>query len=68
MIPVAIVSNGTRVLGSALLTYYWGERMAEGFFHMFSGWVIFMVATLLLLTVHASLLSVRRAVCRATAT
>ena len=60
MIPVAIVSNGIRVVGTALLTYYWGVQMAEGFFHSFSGWVIFLVATILLLGLHAALVSVRR--------
>lgn len=60
MVPVAIVSNGIRVVGAALLTYYWGAKMAEGFFHWFSGWVIFLVAIILLLGLHAALSSLRR--------
>src|SRR5205807_9793941 len=60
MLPVAFVSNGIRVGGTALLTYYWGVQMAEGFFHSFSGWVIFLVATILLLGLHAVLVSLRR--------
>src|SRR2546425_6958288 len=60
MVPVAIVSNGIRVVGAALLTYYWGAKMAEGFFHWFSGWVIFLVAIILLLGLHTALTSLRR--------
>ena len=60
MVPVAIVSNGVRVVGAALLTNYWGARMAEGFFHWFSGWVIFMVAIILLFGLHRALASLRR--------
>ena len=66
MVPLAIASNGVRVVGAALLTNYWGARAAEGFFHSFSGWAIFMVATVLLLILHAGLLSLRRALHRAT--
>jgi exosortase len=52
VIPLAIISNGLRVVGTAMLTYYWGPEAAEGFLHSFSGWVIFIVATCLLLLLH----------------
>jgi len=60
MAPVAIVSNGFRVMGAALLAYYWGAKMAEGFFHSFSGLVIFSVAIILMLGLHATLASLHR--------
>ncbi len=52
VIPLAVISNGLRVVGTAMLTYYWGPEAAEGFLHSFSGWVIFIVATCLLLALH----------------
>jgi exosortase len=52
MVPVAIVSNGIRVVITALLVNYFGFRMAEGFMHSFSGWAIFMVSVMLLLVSH----------------
>jgi exosortase A len=48
-IPVAIVSNGARVAGTGIAAHRWGPSVAEGFFHEFSGWVVFMVAFALML-------------------
>jgi exosortase len=52
MVPIAIVSNSIRILGAGILTYHFGPRMAEGFFHEFSGWVIFVAALLLMFACH----------------
>jgi exosortase len=43
-IPVAIVSNGLRVAGTGIAAHHFGSAAAEGFFHEFSGWVVFIVA------------------------
>jgi exosortase len=43
-IPVAIVANGARVAGTGIASQWWGPSVAEGFFHEFSGWVVFIVA------------------------
>jgi exosortase/archaeosortase family protein len=60
MIPLAIISNGTRVMITALMTHYIGPRAAEGFMHEFSGWVIFVVATVLFLALHSFTVYVRK--------
>jgi len=60
MIPLAIISNGTRVMITALMTNYIGPQAAEGFMHEFSGWVIFVVATALFLALHTLTVVVRR--------
>ena len=60
MIPLAIISNGTRVMITALMTNYIGPRAAEGFMHEFSGWVIFVVATILFLALHSLTVYVRK--------
>jgi exosortase len=50
-IPIAIVANGLRVAGTGLAAHYYGPEAAQGFFHSFSGWLVFAVAFLLLLIV-----------------
>ena len=60
MVPLAIVSNGTRVMITALMTNYIGPQAAEGFMHEFSGWVIFVVATALFLGLHSLTVVVRK--------
>ena len=51
-VPVAIISNGARVAGTGIAAHRWGPSVAEGFFHEFSGWVVFMVAFLLMLGIQ----------------
>jgi exosortase len=52
MVPSAIVSNAVRVMGAGMMAHRFGPAAAEGFLHKFSGWVIFMVALLLLFAFH----------------
>ncbi len=51
-VPVAIVANGLRVAGTGLAAHYYGPEAAEGFFHSFSGWLVFIVAFIFLFFVH----------------
>lgn len=60
MVPLAIVSNGTRVMITALMVHYIGPQAAEGFMHEFSGWVIFVVATILFLALHSLTVYIRK--------
>lgn len=41
-IPLSIITNSLRIALTGLLYEVWGPRVAEGFFHGFSGWFIFM--------------------------
>ena len=50
-VPIAIVANGLRVAGTGLAAHYYGPEAAEGFFHTFSGWLVFVVAFVMLLAV-----------------
>lgn len=43
-IPVAIVTNGARVAGTGIAAHYFGPEAATGFFHEFSGWLVFIAA------------------------
>jgi exosortase len=47
-IPVAIVTNALRVAGTGVAAHYYGPDAAEGFFHEFSGLIVFIAAFLLL--------------------
>lgn len=51
-LPIAIAANGLRIMGTGLAGIYWGPDKAEGFFHEFSGWVIFVLSLLMLLALH----------------
>ncbi|HEY5884032.1 MAG TPA: exosortase [Pyrinomonadaceae bacterium] len=50
-VPIAIFTNALRVSGTGVLAHYYGTQVADGFFHSFSGWVIYIVAFVLLFTV-----------------
>jgi exosortase/archaeosortase family protein len=52
-VPVAILSNGLRVAGTGIAAHYYGAEAAEGFFHTFSGWLVFVAAFAMLLVIHA---------------
>lgn len=47
-VPIAILTNALRVSGTGVLARYYGVKIADGFFHSFSGWVIYIVAFVLL--------------------
>jgi exosortase D (VPLPA-CTERM-specific) len=48
-IPLAIVTNSFRIAMTAVLYKYFGEGVAEGFFHKFSGLLIFAICIPVLL-------------------
>ncbi|KAF0219939.1 MAG: EpsI family [Geobacteraceae bacterium] len=48
-VPVSVVTNGLRIASVGILYQFWGPKVAEGFFHDFSGWFIFMFSLGLLL-------------------
>jgi exosortase len=55
-IPAAIIANGLRVAGTGLAAHYFGPQAAEGFFHVFSGWLIFLAASIMLFAVRTILI------------
>jgi exosortase len=62
-IPIAIIANAARVAGTGLAAYWISPAVAEGFFHTFSGWMVFVVALagLLVLQRLMQIARVRRA-------
>ena len=59
-IPVAIAANAARVAGTGLAADWIGPQAAEGFFHEFSGWVVFCLAFALLLAGQRALQATSR--------
>ena len=51
-IPIAVAANGFRIMGTGLLGQYWDPDRAEGFFHTFSGLLIFLLSVGMLFLVH----------------
>jgi len=51
-IPIAVAANSLRIVGTGLLVQYWDPEKAQGFFHEFSGWLIFVVSLVMLYLLH----------------
>ena len=51
-IPIAVAANALRIVGTGLIVQYWDPEKAEGFFHIFSGWLVFVVSLLMLFALH----------------
>ena len=47
-IPVGVLINALRIGITGILTDMYGRAVAEGFFHGFSGWILFIVAFMML--------------------
>ena len=54
-IPIAVAANGLRIMGTGLVVQYWDPQKGEGFFHTFSGWIIFVLSLAMLFAVHGAL-------------
>ena len=51
-IPVAILANGLRVASAGVAAHNYGTAGVEGLFHEFSGWVVFVIAFLMMLALQ----------------
>ena len=54
-IPIAVTANVARIVGTGLCVQYWDPQKALGFFHEFSGWVMFVVSLACLYLVHRAM-------------
>lgn len=51
-IPIAVLANSTRIVGTGLLVEYWDAEKAEGLLHAFTGWVAFVLGMGMLFGLH----------------
>jgi len=51
-VPIAIAANGLRIALAAIALQHLGLETTQGFFHVFSGWVVFMASLLILFLFH----------------
>ncbi|MBS1815522.1 MAG: exosortase/archaeosortase family protein [Acidobacteria bacterium] len=47
-IPIAVAANALRIVGTGLCVQYWDPDKALGFFHEFSGWLMFVISMICL--------------------
>ena len=58
--PIAILANAARVSGTGILAHRYGDSVAQGFFHGFSGWILFVVAFICLFVVGSILSRIKK--------
>jgi exosortase A len=58
--PIAIIANAARVSGTGILAHHYGDKVAQGFFHGFSGWILFVVAFICLFLVGSILSKIKK--------
>ena len=54
-LPIAVAANVARIVGTGLCVQYWDPDKALGFFHEFSGWLMFLVSLACLYLVHLAM-------------
>jgi len=59
-IPLALFANIVRVTGTGILAHFYGDKVARGFLHEFSGLAIFAFGFVLLLLEYAILNKIKR--------
>jgi len=55
IVPISFSSNAIRILILALLTYYFGDEVGQGFMHQLSGMALFLTALMLIVTTDSAL-------------
>jgi exosortase len=53
-IPIAVAANALRIVGTGLCVQYWNPDKAIGFFHEFSGWLMFVISLCCLFLIHSA--------------
>ncbi len=51
-LPIAVAANSLRIVVTGLLVQYWDRDKAQGFFHEFQGWLMFVASLVMLYLLH----------------
>ncbi|MGA7818270.1 MAG: VPLPA-CTERM-specific exosortase XrtD [Candidatus Sulfotelmatobacter sp.] len=54
-LPIAVAVNSMRVVVTGLLVQYWDPDKAQGFFHEFQGWLMFVASLAILYLLHRTI-------------
>lgn len=54
-IPIAFIANILRITGTGILAHFYGDKVARGFLHDFSGFAVFIIGLIILFALHAQL-------------
>lgn len=54
-IPIAVIGNTLRIMSICLVAYWFGQDVATGYYHDYSGYIVFLAGLGLLLTVGTAL-------------
>jgi len=54
-IPIAIFANALRITLTGILAFYLSPKIAHGFFHYLSGWLVFLIAFACLMLINVGL-------------
>ncbi len=52
-VPITVLANDVRIVGTGLLVQYWDPEAAQGYFHASWGFIIFIISLLMLYGLHA---------------
>ena len=58
-VPIAILTNAARVTATAVLTFYYGKQATESIWHEFSGWLVYVAALIILLSLNFALKKIK---------
>jgi exosortase len=51
-LPIAVAANSSRIIGAGLVVHFWDPEKAQGFYHIFEGWLVFVVSLVALYLAH----------------
>jgi exosortase D (VPLPA-CTERM-specific) len=51
-VPITVVANDVRIVGTGLLVQYWGAEAAEGYFHASWGLITFVISLVMFYALH----------------
>ncbi|BHH86299.1 hypothetical protein LA52FAK_45880 [Desulforhopalus sp. 52FAK] len=54
-IPIAFIANILRITGTGILAHFYGDKVARGFLHDFSGFAVFIFGLIMLFALYAQL-------------
>jgi len=52
-VPITVIANDVRIVGTGLLVQYWGSEAAEGYFHASWGILTFVISLIMFYALHA---------------